>query len=208
MQSLRALLAVAGLGFTMAVQAASPVNLGTVATFAAFTDTDARTAYQAYDRSFTFTLATDATVRIDMREIGNTHWLSNYAAGLTDVSLTLLNGSNQLIGTAAVDAAFNGSKTECLSGGKCRTAFALGHTLTTLLTAGTYTMGLTGRSLGSGPESVLNLGVLVLGAGDAGSYFSAITPATNLPEPGAWAMMGLGLLGIGVVARRAGRQQA
>lgn len=206
MQCLRVWLAVAGLGVTVAAQAASPVNLGTVGTFATFTDTDARMSYQAYDRALTFTLASDATVRIDMRQIGNTHWLNQYAAGLTNVSLTLSTSSDQLLGTAALDNAFKGEKAECLSGGKCRVTFAQGYTLTTALTAGTYRMDLTGQSLGSGPGSVLNLGVLLVGAGDQGAYFNAITPATNLPEPGAWAMMGLGLLGIGVVARQ--RQQA
>lgn len=203
MQSLRALVAGIGLCSTLVAHAATTaptVDLGTVLSFATFTDTDARDYYQAYDRQFTFTLASDATIRIDMREIGNTHWLSNYAAGLVDVQLNLLNSSNQVIGTAAVDAAFNGSKTECLSGGKCRTAFALGHTLTTSLTAGTYTMELIGRSLGSGQESVLNLGVALAGI-DPSGYLGTITPATSLPEPGTWATMGLGLLGLAAAAR-------
>ena len=210
MQFLRTMVATIGLCSMLAAHAATTaptVNLGTVASFATFTDTDARASYQAYDRQFTFTLTGDSAIRIDMREIGNTHWLDNYAAGLGNVQLTLLNSSNQLIGTAAVDPAFNGSSSECMSGGKCRTVFALGHTLTASLTAGTYTMELTGRSLGSGPGSVLNLGVALAGINQT-AYLNAITPATNLPEPGSWAMMGLGLVGMAVVARSRQRQQA
>ena len=193
MHFLRTLTACAGLWSMAVVHAATTaptVDLGTLATFATYTDTDARSFNQLYDRQFNFTLASDATVRIDTRQIGNSHWLgSYYAAGLTDVSLSLL------------DATFDATSASCLSGGKCRVEFARGYTLTAALTAGTYTMELTGRALGSGPGSVLNLGALVVGAGDQAAYLSALTPATNLPEPGSWAMMGLGLLGVAAVAR-------
>lgn len=205
MHFLRTLTACAGLWSMAVVHAATTaptVDLGTLATFATYTDTDARSFNQLYDRQFNFTLASDATVRIDTRQIGNSHWLgSYYAAGLTDVSLSLLDANSQMIGTANLDATFDATSASCLSGGKCRVEFARGYTLTAALTAGTYTMELTGRALGSGPGSVLNLGALVVGAGDQAAYLSALTPATNLPEPGSWAMMGLGLLGVAAVAR-------
>ena len=186
---------------THAATTAPTVNLGALSTFATFTDTDSRTYMQAYDRLFTFTLDSDATVRIDMRQTGNSHWLDNYAAGLFGTQLTLLGSGNQLIGTAAVDPAFHGDNASCLSGGKCNVQFADGFTFTAALTAGTYTMELTGKSLGSAAWSVLRVGALVVGHGDQAAYLSALTPATNLPEPGSWVMMGLGLLGVAAVAR-------
>ena len=204
MRFMRTLTACAGLWSMAAVvhAATTPtVDLGTVVTFATYTDTDSRSFNQLYDRQFNFTLASDATVRIDMRHIGNSHWLDSYAAGLTDVNLNLLGSDSQVIGTASLDPTFSGTAKSCLSGGKCRVEFAEGYTLTTALTAGTYTMELTGRSLGSGPDSVLNLGAFVVGSGDQATYLSALTPATNLPEPSSWAMMGLGLFGVAAVAR-------
>lgn len=204
MQSLRMWVAGIGLCSTLAAHAvttAPTVNLGDLSTFAAFTDTDARGFNQAYDRLFTFTLDSEATVRIDMRQIGNSHWLDNYAAGLYGTRLTLSNSSNVLVGAATVDPAFNGTQASCLSGPKCNVQFAQGLSFTAALAAGTYTMELTGTSLGSGGGSVLRVGALVVGAGDQVAYLSAITPATNLPESGSWAMMGLGLLGVAAVVR-------
>lgn len=198
-----AIMVIAGLGSTLLAHAATTaptVNLGTVATFTTFVDNDARSYAQQYDRQLTFSLASDATVRIDMRQVGNSHWLDQYAHGLAVDSFTLLNSSQQLLGTASLDPSFNGTQSSCNSGGRCNVAFAKGYTLTSTLAAGTYTMELTGKWLSSN-ASALNFGVLVVGAADQGVYLSAFTPATNLPEPGSWALMALGLCGVAAVTK-------
>ncbi|RZL02142.1 MAG: hypothetical protein EOP36_08585 [Rubrivivax sp.] len=202
-----AVLAIAGLGSTLCAHAATTAptaNLGSVSSFATFVDNDARSYAQLYDRQLTFSIANDATVRIDMREVGNTHWLNEYAHGLVDVNLTLLNSSQQLLGTASIDPSFNGSNASCGSGFKCNVSFAKGYTLTTTLAAGTYTMELTGKWLSSN-ASPLNFGVLVVGAADQAAYLTAFTPATNLPEPTSWALMALGFCGV-AAATKAKRQ--
>ncbi|MGH8492479.1 MAG: hypothetical protein ACRERR_05165 [Moraxellaceae bacterium] len=198
-----AIVVIAGLGSTLLAQAATTaptVNLGTVTTFTTFVDNDARNYAQQYDRQLTFSLASDTTVRIDMREVGNSHWLDQYAHGLAVDSLTLLNSSQQLLGTATLDPSFNGTQASCNSGGRCNVEFAKGYSLTATLAAGTYTMELTGKWLSSN-ASPLNFGVLVVGAADQGTYLNAFTPATNLPEPGSWALMTMGFLGMAAVTK-------
>lgn len=207
-----AIMVIAGLGSTLLAQAATTaptVDLGTVSTFATFVDNDARSYAQPYDRQLTFTLSSDSSVRIDMREVGNSHWLPGYAHGLAVDNLILLSSSQQLLGTASLDPSFNGTQASCLSGGKCNVYFAKGYTLTTTLAAGTYTMELTGKWL-SDNASPLNFGVQVIGAIDQATYLNAFSPATNLPEPSSWSLMAFGIFGVAAIttAKRTAREGA
>ncbi len=186
----------------------TPVNLGTVNTFVTYDDTNTPTFGTDYDRVFNFTLTSASTVRVDMRELGYTHWLGvPYANGLAAPSLVLLDASKNVIGTAALDPTFNGSVGGCAQlQGKCYSTFAKGLTLTMDLGAGQYAMELKGTPLGTSATSS-NKGQLMVGVADVHaaaiqSYLTQLTPATNLPEPGTWATLGLGLVGVMAVTRR------
>lgn len=147
---------------------------------------------QTFEQKVTFTLDAAANVRVDMREIGLTHWLTEYKSDLRIDGLSLLDSQQQVIGSAAADPGFTGSSLTCLSGGKCVGEFGRGYTLTSALQAGSYTMRLNGYWEG-GLMPELNYGVLVLGAGAPQAYFSALTSVTAIPELSSWVMMAIGL---------------
>lgn len=200
----------AALAFTANAHAAyAPVNLGTVNTFVTYDDANTPTFGTPYDRVFNFTLPSATTVRVDMRELGYDHWLSEYAYGLGGATLKLLDASKNVIGTAAIDPTFNGSDGGCLTGGKCYGNFAEGLTLTKDLVAGLYALELTGTRIGtSASKGALIIGVADVHVAAIQAYLTQLTPATNLPEPATWASMGLGLVGVMALGRRRRRAAA
>lgn len=160
---------------------------------------------QTFEQKVTFTLDAAANVRVDMREIGLAHWLTEYRSDLRVDGFSLLDSKQQVIGSAAADPGFTGSSITCYSGGKCLGEFARGYTLTSALQAGSYTMRLNGYWDG-GRMPELNYGVLVLGVGAPEAYFSALTSVTAIPELSSWVMMAIGLCALtwGTQARRRG----
>jgi hypothetical protein len=188
----------------------APVDLGTVNSFVTYDDSNTPTFGTPYDRVFNFNLPSATTVRVDMRELGYSHWLTEYARGLGGATLTLLDASKKVMGTAAIDPTFNGSDGGCLSGGKCSGNFAEGLTLTKDLVAGQYALELTGFVLGtSATKGPLLIGVADVHVAAIQAYLTQLTPATNLPEPATWASMGLGLVGMmGVMALNRRRRGA
>lgn len=157
-----------------------------------------------FEQHVTFSLLEAATVRIDMRQVGSTHWLTpRYSADLRVNSFSLLDDRQQLIGSASPDPEFTGQNLSCFTGGKCSGTFNRGYTLTAELEAGSYTMALQGVWASvSMPD--LGYGLLVVGVGAPDTYFSSLTTTTAMPETSTWLMMssGLGALAWGTRARQ------
>lgn len=153
----------------------------------------------SFSKQISFSLSEEADIRIDMRML---------SAGFKYNSITLVghqfklfNDTHTLLGTSAADADFeNHGSYQC-------TEFASvwcvnqGVTLAQQLAAGNYLIEFSSNVSGTRASDVY-FGVAKNEPAVLTSYLGQMTPAGAVPESSTWAMMALGLLGLGAGVRK------
>jgi hypothetical protein len=174
-------------------------DFGTVSSFAVKMDPSHQGPGPGYSKLLTFSLATDAEVRIDVRATERRYKYAFETFALYDEVFNLYDASRNLLGTSVNDTTF--AQTDGNSCILVTCTYNNGVTLSTSLRAGTYAIEFSGRVWGFASPN-LYFGVSKTEAATIAAYLKAVTPVDSVPEPSTWATMGLGLVGMAALTRR------
>ncbi len=179
-------------------------DFGSVTSYAVTVDRSHSSGYN-YAKLLTFSLAADADIRIDMRATEQAYKYVSATFALYSPTFSLYDQGHQLLGTSVDDPTFAQSDGNGCTFTVCR--FNDGVTLSTSLRAGTYAIEFSG-TVGGYSTPNLHFGVSKTDAATINAYLKALTPLDAVPEPGTWATMGLGLVGLMALTRRQRRARA
>lgn len=153
----------------------------------------------SFSKQISFSLSEEADVRIDMRMLAAS-WRYN-GINLWNHQFKLFNDTHTLLGTSAADADFeNHDSYRCTASLDvwCRNQ---GVTLAQHLAAGNYSIEFSSVVSGTRAADVY-FGVARNEPAVLPSYLAQMTPPNAVPETSSWAMMLIGLMGLGAIAKR------